>query len=522
MIRDCEDGRIDLIVTKSVSRFSRNVYDCIGYVRKLAALKHPVGVYFETEQIYTLKQDSEMGMDFIAILAQEESRAKSNSMNLSYEMRFRRGIVLTPELLGYDLNEDRELVINEDEALTVRLIFFLYLYGCTCQQIAETLMSLKRRTKRGSCKWSAGSVLNVLQNERHCGDVLARKTWTPNYLDHKSIKNIRNKNQYLYTDHHEAIILRDDFIAVQRLIANARYRYRGILPTLRVIWSGALKGFVSINPRWAGFRKEDYLRVAAGVAPKEKNGVSESYEARSGEFDLRGYEVARGEFFTSLQNIAVTFSANEIVFSTFSLGKLGYTPLIELLVDPIRRLFAVRPAAKECRNAVAWLRYDGKKYHVKRIVGTAFLPTFFQMSEWDVRCKYRVRGIYRQQDAGEVLLFDLRETEVTLPGKSRRDSTDTPYTVPEDMRPLTATAQKNILAYPVDWFDEFGTDYYRYAQMRELFSMMSGEDWELQTLGTPVSDVEGLAPTPEEELNRELNRMLGMMREEVNNVGKEP
>jgi len=139
MIEDCKQHKIDLIVTKSVSRFARNIYDCIGYVRMLADLKPPVGVLFETENIYTLKEGSEMALSFIATLAQEESHTKSSSMNLSYEMRFSRGIFMTPELLGYDKDEDGNLVINEDEALTVRLIFFMFLYGYTVQQIAEKL-----------------------------------------------------------------------------------------------------------------------------------------------------------------------------------------------------------------------------------------------------------------------------------------------------------------------------------------------------------------------------------------------
>ena len=109
MIEDCKAGKIDLIVTKSVSRFARNVLDCIGYVRSLKALPHPVAVYFETEGIYTLNSNSEMSLSFIATLAQEESHNRSEIMNVSIEMRFSRGIFLTPKLLGYDVDEDGTL-----------------------------------------------------------------------------------------------------------------------------------------------------------------------------------------------------------------------------------------------------------------------------------------------------------------------------------------------------------------------------------------------------------------------------
>lgn len=123
MIEDCKAGKIDLIVTKSVSRFSRNVLDCIGYVRELAALEPPVEVYFETEGVHTLSDDREMQLTFLATLAQEESHQKSKTMTASYGMRFSHGIFLTPELLGYDHDTDGKLVINPEEALTVRFIF---------------------------------------------------------------------------------------------------------------------------------------------------------------------------------------------------------------------------------------------------------------------------------------------------------------------------------------------------------------------------------------------------------------
>ena len=121
MVADALAGKIDLIITKSVSRFARNVVDCIKYVRELKALPSPVGVFFEAESIYTLDRNSEMSLSFISTFAQEESHNKSEIMNASIEMRFKRGIFLTPPLLGYDQDEDGNLVINEEEAKTVRL-----------------------------------------------------------------------------------------------------------------------------------------------------------------------------------------------------------------------------------------------------------------------------------------------------------------------------------------------------------------------------------------------------------------
>ena len=154
MIEDCEAGKIDLIITKSVSRFARNVVDCIRYVRELSSLRPPVGVFFETEHLNTLDPKSEMILSFMSTLAQEESHTKSEIMNSSIEMRFRRGIFLTPPLLGYDQDENGDLVINPHEAKIVQLIFYMYLNGSSTQQIADSLTELGCKTKKNNDVWS--------------------------------------------------------------------------------------------------------------------------------------------------------------------------------------------------------------------------------------------------------------------------------------------------------------------------------------------------------------------------------
>ena len=135
----------------------------------------------------------------------------------------------------------------------------MYLYGYSTKQIAETLIKLGRKSYLGNDDlWTSNSVIQILRNERYCGEVLTRKTWTPDYHDHKSIKNKGKKPQSRYYNHHAPIVTTDDFIAVQRLLDNARFRNKSFLPELRVIESGKLKGFVTVNPRWSGFKYEDY------------------------------------------------------------------------------------------------------------------------------------------------------------------------------------------------------------------------------------------------------------------------
>lgn len=513
MIDDCKAGKIDLIVTKSVSRFARNVLDCIGYVRKLAAMTPPIGIFFETENIYTLNANSEMSLSFISTLAQEESHNKSEIMNASIEMRFRRGIFLTPPLLGYDQDEDGNLIINEEEAKTVRLIFFMYLYGYTCQEIADTLTKLGRLTKKGNSVWAPGSILQILQNERHCGDVLSRKTWTPSYLDHKSKKNRQDRNQYLQRNHHEAIISRDDFIAVQRLITNAKYGNKGILPELQVITEGILCGFVSINPRWSGFKAADYRLASESVSVPSKSTEPSVFQASQGELDLRGYEVARAQFFNTGNKLCLTFSVTNFKFTQECIRKFN-TPYVEILVRPSTMLLAVRPVTKEHKNAIQWSKRTNGVDTCKTVAGRAILPNLYELFGWDVRKKYRVTGVKKQYGSDAILLFDISDAEILiphteLPKQALSENNDSPN-IPS--KPLGTT--KTVLAYPLSWTRSFGNNYYRQAQADELLRGLDGKSENVQAQGTPYYPEPPLNTTSKDEIKQTIDSMLENMTQE--------
>ena len=145
MIADAKHGKIDMIITKSVSRFARNVVDFIGIVRDLAERNPPVGVFFESEAIFSLNDDSQLALSFQATMAEEESHTRSRSMESSLRMRLDNGIPLTPKLLGYTHDADGCLVPNPDEAPTVKLAFYMYLYGYSTQQIADAFIVIRWR-----------------------------------------------------------------------------------------------------------------------------------------------------------------------------------------------------------------------------------------------------------------------------------------------------------------------------------------------------------------------------------------
>lgn len=505
MISDCEQGKIDLIVTKSVARFARNIVDCIGYVRKLKQMTPPIGIFFETENIHTLNPHSEMTLAFMATIAQEESHTKSEVMNSSIEMRFKRGIFLTPPLLGYDHDEDGNLIINEEEAKTVRLIFFMYLYGYSCQVIADTLTDYGRTTKKGNSKWSASTILQILQNERHCGDVLARKTYTPNFLDHKSKKNKKNRNQYRQTNHHESIVSRDDYIAVQHLIHNAKYGHKGMLPTLQVIMEGSLTGFVSINPRWAGFKAEEYIEASSSAYMNINEEYIENDEitAHRGDFDLRGYEIAHGQFFTTKGRAVVTISVKDIIFSAETVRKLGDIETVELLIHPHKMLLAVRSSKPENKQSVIWSRKKNGKSLPKIIRGKAFLPTIFKLLKWKTKCKYRLLGILHEFDNEKFIIFDLKETEIQMPHSFIANSAE------DSMTPFTSSTKKQVLAYPADWSEGFGKDYYNHTKNKEIEKEILSKG-NIDSQSTPYKESE-LKVTDQDTLDNEIQNIINEM-----------
>lgn len=487
MISDCRAGKIDMIITKSVSRFARNVVDCISMVRMLAELAHPVGVFFESECIFSLKDDSQMALSFQATMAQEESHIRSRSMETSLRMRLDGGLPLTPKLLGYSHDADGNLVINPEEESTVRLIFYMYLYGYSTAEIAEILTDQGRKTYLGNVTWTAGSIVQVLRNERHCGDVLTRKTFTPNYLTHKAKKNRGDRPQSLYRNHHEAIISRDDFIAVQHLLNNAKYGNKSVLPELRVIESGLLRGFVTINPRWAGFKPEDYYRAVDGVlgedlsTPASASGketeTNSTISVSAGDFDMRGFEVTRSELFdTNGTNIVI--EGKKLKLSTACVRAFGDKNAIELLVNPRTMQLAARSVSANERSALICSRKQEGRFVPRTMSGAAFLETIYDMFGWNPDFKYRIAGtLYKAADE-TAFVFQADDAEALLrPSVFSFNSESSASNV----TPML-TSGKRIRAVPEKWASSFGAQYYLHQSVASNIPRNEA-DWKLRIEG---------------------------------------
>ncbi len=518
MIQDCRDGKIDLIITKSVSRFARNVVICIGLVRELSEMKHPVGVFFESECIFSLNDESQMALSFQATMAEEESHTRSRSMEASLRMRLDNGIPLTPKLLGYTHDDEGNLVINPEEAPTVKLVFYMYLYGFSTSQIAKTLIKLQRRSYLGNIKWTPGGVVQILRNERHCGEVLTRKTYTPSYRDHLSKRNRGERPQSRYMNHHEAIISRDDFIAVQQMLNNAKYGNRARLPELRVIDSGFLKGYVTINPRWGGFSEEDYYQAAASVYSEGKNteqageNVGLTVEVAAGDFDMRGFEVARPEFFDANNRPHISFQDRKLKLSAACTRRFGAQNYIELLVNPIERKFAVRPTSKDNRRGVFCSKPRKGDYYPIDISASAFTGTLYKMFGWNMEYRYRIIGTLYEKDGEIAYIFDVADSvayfrSFLMPVVDQQGSGETVVT------PLEKCG-KMIPAVPKQWAESFGEDFYTHEQSLAALQNQSEDVWKLHLQGRLYDSGKRLNVTSYSELQNYIRQETGLLNQE--------
>ncbi|RAQ29852.1 recombinase family protein [Hydrogeniiclostridium mannosilyticum] len=218
LINDCMNGDIDLIVTKSISRFARNTLDTLKYVRMLK--EKGIAVFFEEENINTLTMDGELLLVILSSVAQQEVENISANVKKGLKMKMQRGeLVGFQGCLGYDYHpEDKTITINEKEAEIVRYIFKRYIEGAGGSVIAQELQNLGYKTKRGSTTWAETTVIGIIKNEKYKGDILMGKTFTLDPISKRRLDNFGEEDQFYIRDHHEAIISEEVFDAAQEIL----------------------------------------------------------------------------------------------------------------------------------------------------------------------------------------------------------------------------------------------------------------------------------------------------------------
>ena len=217
LMNQCMKGKVDMVITKSISRFARNTVDCISWVRKLR--EKNVAVYFEKENLNTLDDSTEMILTILSSQAQEESRAISTNVKWGYARKFEKGESTRQRSYGFRKAPTGEMCIVEEEAAVIRNMARWFLDGDSLERIKHRLEDAGIETTTGKKTWSTGTIYNILTNEKIMGDVLLQKTFTADYLTKRRVKNSGQQKQYYVKNHHEAIIPKTVYYKIQEEIA---------------------------------------------------------------------------------------------------------------------------------------------------------------------------------------------------------------------------------------------------------------------------------------------------------------
>ena len=489
MIEDCKRGEYDLIITKSVSRFARNLVDCISLIRMLKGQDPPVGVYFETDNLYTLSENTEFMLSFLATFAQEESVKKSEAMNWSLQQRFKDGKLFTPALLGYDRPKDvtgryikyAPLQVNEAEAKVVRFIYEAYLSGWSQEQIATFLTDIGCETKSGGTEWNAGSIGYILTNERYCGNVLTWKTFTADLYEHRHKKNKQDRDQYLYKDRHEAIVSVEQFEAVQVLIENRKHHIRGGLPQMHVIDEGIFRGFIPINHHWVNDDPGTYYDISNSV--KQPAGTMQIEKRKLSAFDLQGYQVVRSQFMQlRYEGPCLTISNERISFNKFCVQKFESVAFIQLLLHPAERKIAIRPCEHTDAHSIKWRPDPDKPVYVKTLSCQHFGNALYSIMDWNPDYLYKIRGIWACRGSEQIVVFNLSNA---MPAVVIPDTGET-------------TVKRRVSLYPEEWEDSFGAEFYEHTLENGLYYIAPNLEWHSQAKSVLAPGIEQYAvATPE-------------------------
>ena len=217
LMDQCLKGKVDMVITKSISRFARNTVDCISWVRKLK--EKNVAVYFEKENLNTLDDSTEMILTILSSQAQEESRAISTNVKWGYARKFEKGESTGQRSYGFRKAPTGEMCIVEEEAAVIRNMARWFLDGDSLERIKHRLEDAGIETTTGKKTWSTGTIYNILTNEKIMGDVLLQKTFTADYLTKRRVKNSGQQKQYYVKNHHEAVIPKTVYYKIQEEIA---------------------------------------------------------------------------------------------------------------------------------------------------------------------------------------------------------------------------------------------------------------------------------------------------------------
>ena len=494
MLEDAAKKKMDLIVCASVSRFARNISDLIEEVRKLRTTNPsiPVGVYFETEDLYPLDPNINERLQMQGMFAEWESGNKSRRMILSYDQRICTGQFPLSDLLGLRHTIEGGFIIQEDEAKTVRYVFIATLCGHTAEEIAEVLTEKERPTLRGRTEWTPQMVKAIMENERRWGDLEVRKRVVIDYKEKVTAKNDGIREGAYIPHYHEGIVT-PEIARAAHMMRASRYKF-GSVPDVYVIDQGALKGFVSISPTWSGIDNQAFLDIARQVYEEEEfvqlqreaNILSGKEHSNVISMSLNDYRVAPGVMFMSRSDPQLTFGKRSLKLNGVCRERLGQQKYVEFLYHPVLEVIAVRSSDATNPNAVAW---DDSKGSAMQLCTGAFSGAIYDKLDWMKKYKFRFRGVTRVRNGEKIIFFFLDEPQI-LVGKDKKrldaaDTTDgTAKFIPYKESGTDGSAVASGVAYPENWREHFGISYEIKQKRDRVIDGLSAAD--IRNRGTMV------------------------------------
>lgn len=274
MIEDACAGKIDLILTKSISRFGRNIVDILTTLRTLSDLNPPVAVNFESEGINTSDGKNKLVISILSALAELESQQKSIAIKEGIRYRMQEGLYKfsVKNTIGYYRDYSGRVKIEPAEAEIVRYIFDSFTEGVAPRKIAESLMEQGIRSPKGMDHWQQGTIRNILRNEKYCGDVLYQKSYSKDYLTHKTVKNRDVLPQWYWENDHPAIIKREQWNRAQELLDAGNWRKSSKPPeamqkkfTVAKIKSGVLRGYFLLDMTWSKEERDQFIQIVNSI-----------------------------------------------------------------------------------------------------------------------------------------------------------------------------------------------------------------------------------------------------------------
>jgi len=274
MISDAEKGKIDLILTKSISRFGRNIVDILTTLTKLSDLTPPVAVNFESEGIITSDGKNKLVISILSALAELESQQKSIAIKEGIRYRMQEGLYKfsVRNTIGYYRDYSGMIKIEPAEAEIVRYIYESLIEGASPQGIADALTQNGIRSPMGKTCWNGATIRSILSNEKYCGDVRYQKTFTKDYLTHKSVKNKDILPQYYWEDNHPAIIDHAIWDKAQEILSHPTWskgRKPVALPnrkfTVTRVKSGVLRGYFLLDMTWNDDEREQFMKIIRSI-----------------------------------------------------------------------------------------------------------------------------------------------------------------------------------------------------------------------------------------------------------------